>query len=57
MMGRKVKTLVNANQSAGFKSVVWDATNFVGQPVATGLYMYTIVAGDFRQTKKMAFIK
>ena len=57
MMGRRVKTLVNANQSAGFKSVVWDATNFVGQPVATGLYMYTIVAGDFRQTKKMAFIK
>ena len=57
MMGRKVKTLVNANQSAGFKSVVWDATNFVGQPVAAGVYIYTIVAGDFRQTKKMAFIK
>ena len=57
MMGRKVKTLVNANQSAGFKSVVLDATNFVGQPVAAGVYIYTIVAGDFRQTKKMAFIK
>ena len=57
MMGRRVKTLVNANQSAGFKSVVWDATNFVGQPVAAGVYMYRIVAGDFRQTKKMAFIK
>ena len=57
MMGRRVKTLVNANQSAGFKSVVWDATNIVGQPVAAGVYIYTIVAGDFRQTKKMAFIK
>jgi len=57
MMGRRVKTLVNTNQSAGFKSVVWDATNIVGQPVAAGVYIYTIVAGDFRQTKKMAFIK
>ena len=57
MMGRRVKTLVNANQSAGFKSAVWDATNIVGQPVAAGVYIYTIVAGDFRQTKKMAFIK
>ena len=57
MMGRRVKTLVNANQSAGCKSVIWDATNIMGQPVAAGLYMYTIVAGDFRQTKKMAFIK
>jgi len=57
MTGRRVKTLVNANQSAGFKSVVWDATNFVGQPVATGVYFYKIVAGDFVQMKKMAFVK
>ena len=57
MTGRRVKTLVNANQSAGFKSVVWDATNFVGQPVATGVYFYRIVAGDFVQMKKMVFVK
>jgi len=57
MTGRMVKTLVNANQSAGFRSVVWDATNFVGQPVATGVYFYKIVAGDFVQMKKMVFVK
>jgi hypothetical protein len=57
MTGRMVKTLVNSNQSAGFRSVVWDATNFVGQPVATGVYFYKIVAGDFVQMKKMVFVK
>ena len=57
MMGRKVKTLVNTNQSAGFRSVTWDATNLVGQPVSAGMYFYMIQAGDFRETKKMIFLK
>jgi hypothetical protein len=57
MMGRVVKTLVNNQQNAGFKSVIWDATNDAGSPVSAGLYLYTIQAGAFRQTKKMVLLK
>ena len=57
MMGRVVKTLVNSSQTAGFKSVYWNATNDKNQPVSSGLYLYTIQAGEFRQTKKMVLLK
>ena len=57
MMGRVVKTMINSQQNAGFKSVQWDATNNEGQTVAAGLYLYTIGAGEFRQTKKMVLLK
>ena len=52
-----VNNLFNANQSSGYKSVQWDATNNQGQPVSAGVYFYTIELGDFRQTKKMALLK
>jgi len=57
MMGRIVKNLVSSQQNAGYKSIQWDATNNIGQPVSAGLYLYTIQAGEFRQTKKMVLLK
>ena len=57
MLGRHVKTLVNQTQNAGFKSVVWDATNGHGKPVSAGVYLYQIHAGEFVQTKKMILVK
>ena len=57
MMGRQVKTLINGSQTAGYKTIQWNATNNVGQPVSAGLYLYTIQAGDFRETKKMILLK
>ena len=57
MMGRVVKRLVNDSQTAGFKSVQWNATNDKNEPVSAGLYLYTIQAGKFRQTKKMVLLK
>ena len=57
MMGRVVRTLVNGQQSAGYKSLQWNATNNSGQPISAGLYIYTIQAGEFSQTRKMIFLK
>ena len=57
MMGRVVKTLVNSSQTGGYKSVQWNATNDRNEPVSAGLYLYTIQAGEFRQTKKMVLLK
>jgi len=56
-MGRQVSTLVSSQQTAGYKSVQWNATNDKGAPVSAGLYLYTIQAGEFRQTKKMVLLK
>ena len=57
MMGRIVKTLVNSSQTAGYKSIKWNATNNRNEPVSAGLYLYSIQAGEFRQTKKMVLLK
>jgi len=57
MMGRQINTLVSSQQTAGYRSVQWNATNDAGQPVSAGLYLYTIQAGDFRQVKKMVLLK
>ena len=57
MLGKVVSNLLNTNQSSGNKSVQWNATNNQGQPVSAGLYLYTIQAGNFRQTKKMVLLK
>ena len=41
----------------GYRTITWDATNDVGQSVSAGMYIYTIQAGDFRQTKKVILLK
>jgi len=46
MLGRQVKTLINKTQNAGYKSVIWDATNDYGKPVSAGIYLYQIQAGE-----------
>ena len=57
MLGNVINNLVKSNQSSGFKSVQWNATNNQGQPVSAGIYLYSIEAGEFRQTKKMILLK
>ena len=57
VLGRKIKSLINTEQSAGFHSLRWDATNDIGESVAAGMYLYTIQAGEFRDTKKMILLK
>ena len=57
MMGNIVKTLVNGPQTAGNKTIQWNATNDRNEPVSAGLYLYTIQTGEFRQTKKMILLK
>jgi len=57
MMGRRVISLVNDHQTVGYKSIQWNGKNNLGEPVSAGMYIYTIQAGDFRQTKKMVLLK
>jgi hypothetical protein len=57
IMGRSIRSLVKSRQTAGYRSVQWDATNNLGEPVSAGMYIYTIQSGKFRQTKKMVLLK
>jgi len=57
MLGRQVKTLINRTQDAGYKSVIWNATNDYGKPVSAGIYLYQIQAGEYISTKKMVLLK
>jgi flagellar hook assembly protein FlgD len=56
-MGRKIKTLVDKEQQAGFRSIQWNATNDVSEQVTSGIYLYSIMARDFRKTKMMVLLK
>ena len=56
-MGRQVKTLINSEQTAGYRAIRWNGTNHLGQPVAAGMYLYKIRANMFNQTKKLILLK
>ena len=55
--GKKVRTLVNEYQNSGPKKVIWNAENNHGRQVPAGIYLYSIVAGNVKQTKKMLLVK
>jgi len=57
LMGREIKSLVNEYQTAGIKSVVWDASNENSQQVSAGVYLYQIRAGQNIQTRKLVLLK
>jgi len=52
--------LVNAYEGAyeaGSHTITWDGTNTKGETVASGIYFYKLVAGDYTCTKKMVLTK
>jgi len=57
ILGRKVTTLINENQSAGNHSVTWNGANNQNQQVSSGIYFYRIETNDFTTTKKMTLLK
>ena len=52
ILGRKVTTLRNDVQPAGYYQMTWNAQN-----LSSGMYFYKIQAGDFVETKKMILLK
>jgi hypothetical protein len=56
MLGSKVAVLVNENQEAGKHSVEF-STDKGESKLGSGVYVYTLKAGDFTQTRKMVVIK
>ena len=62
VQGILVRTLVLGHTPAGIyqdrsRAAYWDGRNDVGESVASGLYFYTLTAGDFTATRKMLITK
>ena len=60
--GSLIRTLTLGHQSAGTyqsknRAAYWDGKNEVGEPVASGVYFYTLKAGEFSATRKMLIRK
>lgn len=55
-LGQAIVTLVDQKMQAGSHQVMWDARDQQGIKVASGLYFYTVTAGEFVETKKMLLL-
>ena len=56
-MGQKIRTLKDSPQNAGKHSVQWDGKDDHGNPMSSGLYIYTLHAGNFTKTMKMLLVQ
>ena len=60
--GEIVRQLVLGHQPVGIyqdknRAAYWDGKNALGEPVASGVYFYTLTTGDFTATRKMLIRK
>ena len=47
----------SAHYTSQSRAAYWDGRNTLGEPVASGVYFYTLTAGDFTATRKMLIRK
>ena len=57
MRGQIVNTLIDADQPAGFYSVIWDGTNHTGENVASGIYLYEMETENYRDIHRLLILK
>lgn len=57
VLGQKVTTLLDGQESAGVHSLSWNSTDDSGHPVASGVYFYRISTPNFTAEKKMVLMK
>ena len=60
--GKLVRSIILGHQAAGSyhrkaRAAYWDGRNDFGERVASGLYFYTLTAGDFTATGRMLIVK
>ena len=62
LKGESVRQLSVGFQTAGTyrtrpRAAYWDGQNTAGEPVASGIYFYTLQAGQFKATRQMVILK
>jgi hypothetical protein len=57
VFGRRVKTLVDWSVEPGVHTAVWDGTDEMGSPVASGIYYAHMTAPGFSKTTKVILLQ
>ena len=57
MLGQQVKTFNMQSIPAGYHSIIWNATNDIGDPVSAGVYLYQLQTKGFVKTQKIVLLK
>ena len=57
LSGQVIRTLVNGTVGAGSHTTNWNATDQTGNRVSAGVYLYTLQAIGFTETRKMILLK
>jgi hypothetical protein len=57
ILGQRVITLVEEMQDAGYKAVTWKGRDDRGADLPSGIYFYTLRAGNFITSRKMILTK
>jgi hypothetical protein len=57
IFGQIVRNLAATETKAGYHTVKWDGTNNTGVRMASGVYIYRIIAGSFVDSHKMILLK
>ena len=56
VLGQRLATLVNAEQSAGTHTAQWDGTDAAGRAVGAGVYIYRLSSGRMTESRRMVLV-
>ena len=57
MLGRRIRTLIAEEESAGTHQVTWNGLDDEGNRVASGVYLYRMTAEGYTETRKLLLIR
>jgi hypothetical protein len=57
LLGREVRVLVDEQLTTGGHHIDWDGLTTDGDPVASGMYFYRLIADEYRAVRKMIVVR
>ncbi len=57
LLGQRVATVLDRRLPGGRHQVTWDGRNEQGIPVASGVYVFRMEAGDFRKARRLLLLR
>ncbi|MBT6625382.1 MAG: T9SS type A sorting domain-containing protein, partial [Gemmatimonadetes bacterium] len=57
LMGQRVATLVSGSRDAGSYMLRWDGRDDTGRELASGVYLFRLIAGDQIETRKLTLLR